>query len=327
MMDELESEVAVSPRRATGFVPVAVETLLLTTELPFDLFVRTSGTALHVLYRHRHFAWQQQDVSNLLERGIRTLYIESAYEDAYCEYLQRMLKVDDRLSHTQHYNLLQASTHALLRDAYRRSAVISIVCALRPIAEQIAQFASHDEFVFRDICCMMANDDCSFTQASNAAVLCVAMATCLGVTDTADLTALACGPLLHDISTRQLDRALLKKRGRLNPRELTTMRRHPQLGFEQLCEIPLITWPELMMVYQHHERVDGSGYPTQVVRQDIHPWAQIYSVADAFTAMTSERPYRRPMTKSSALALCQRCAGRGFDPELVKCLTSLMSGN
>jgi HD-GYP domain-containing protein (c-di-GMP phosphodiesterase class II) len=78
------------------------------------------------------------------------------------------------------------------------------------------------------------------------------------------------------------------------------------------------------MVYSHHERIDGTGYPVGMVGDEIHPWARLLAVVDVFDAVTSARPYRTPMTVTQALEFLHRNAGTHFDPEMVACWTSMM---
>ena len=81
---------------------------------------------------------------------------------------------------------------------------------------------------------------------------------------------------------------------------------------------------QLMMAYQHHERLDGKGYPVGCVATDIHPWARLCSVVDVFEALTSQRPYRTPMPRSKALMLQQRDSGTAFDPEMFACWKNII---
>jgi HD-GYP domain-containing protein (c-di-GMP phosphodiesterase class II) len=141
------------------------------------------------------------------------------------------------------------------------------------------------------------------------------------------LVALVGGALLHDIGKRHLPHDLLNKAGKLTPQEMALMRQHPQKGFEELCQRSDLNWGQLMMVYQHHERLDGKGYPVQIGGDEMHPWAKICAVGDVFDALTSARPYRKPIEIESALEFFERRAGAAFDAEIVKCLTSLMRQN
>lgn len=72
-----------------------------------------------------------------------------------------------------------------------------------------------------------------------------------------------------------------------------------------------------MMVYQHHERLDGSGYPAAVCGDEIHPWARICAVADVFDALTCQRPYRKPLPKLEVCEHLSRHAGKWFDSDIV----------
>ena len=101
------------------------------------------------------------------------------------------------------------------------------------------------------------------------------------------------------------------------------MRSHPDLGVAILKHIDAIK-DCLVAVLHHHERYDGSGYPAGLKGENIPLNARILAVADAYDAMTSERPYRQgKMTCEQALAELTRCAGKQFDPRVVKVLASL----
>ncbi len=102
---------------------------------------------------------------------------------------------------------------------------------------------------------------------------------------------------------------------------------HPVLGFRKLAHREDLFEGQLMMAYQHHERLDGKGYPVGCVESDIHPWAKLCAVVDVFEALTSQRPYRTPMPRSKALMLQQRDSGTAFDPEMLACWKSIIQRN
>lgn len=80
-----------------------------------------------------------------------------------------------------------------------------------------------------------------------------------------------------------------------------------------------MTWGGLMTVYQHHERLDGRGYPAGVTHEDIHEWARICAIADVFDALRSDRSYRKALKTEDIVEYLQSRAGRDFDKEMVKC--------
>jgi putative nucleotidyltransferase with HDIG domain len=121
--------------------------------------------------------------------------------------------------------------------------------------------------------------------------------------------------ILHDIGKIGLPDAILAKRGQLSDAERAEMRRHPEIGAEILRSqdfADIRGW-----VVAHHERTDGKGYPQGMRGEEIPLPARILAVADAYEAMTSDRPYRMAIAKQSARAELLRCAGTQFDPRVV----------
>lgn len=94
------------------------------------------------------------------------------------------------------------------------------------------------------------------------------------------------------------------------------MRRHPEIGRRLIANIPFLKGA-VPIVYCHHERWDGTGYPQGLTGAAIPLGARIFSVVDAFDAMTFDRPYSRAISFDAAKAEIQRCAGSHFDPAVV----------
>lgn len=96
------------------------------------------------------------------------------------------------------------------------------------------------------------------------------------------------------------------------------MQRHPIMGDELVARIPTVTGEARSVVRHHHERWDGTGYPDGLRGVDIPEGARIFSVADVYDALTSQRPYKAAWTHQEALAELTSQAGRQFDPEVVR---------
>ena len=124
------------------------------------------------------------------------------------------------------------------------------------------------------------------------------------------------GTPLHDIGKIGIDDAVLRKPGRLTPAEFAAMQEHTTKGAEILSTIPELR-PILPIVRNHHERWDGTGYPDRMTGEEIPFLARIVAVADAFDAMTSDRPYhegKKGKPAKAAFAEVEKQAGRQFDP-------------
>jgi putative nucleotidyltransferase with HDIG domain len=124
------------------------------------------------------------------------------------------------------------------------------------------------------------------------------------------------GALLHDIGKVGIPENVIRKPGPLNADEWRIIKLHPEIGFELLKAIPGMAGVA-DIVYAHHESFDGTGYPLGLASDRIPLGARIFSVADTFDAMTSERPYRKAMSPSIARAEIERLSGAQFDPFVV----------
>ncbi|MGQ9825039.1 MAG: HD-GYP domain-containing protein, partial [Desulfotomaculales bacterium] len=136
----------------------------------------------------------------------------------------------------------------------------------------------------------------------------------------ADLRLFAC---LHDLGKLGVPDAILLKPGPLSPEEKTEIEKHSEYGYRIAVTIPEL-FPIADWILKHHERWDGKGYPLGLKQEEIPLECRILSIADAFDAMTSSRPYREPVSKAEALAELLRCAGTQFDPRLVRIFINII---
>jgi putative nucleotidyltransferase with HDIG domain len=132
-----------------------------------------------------------------------------------------------------------------------------------------------------------------------------------------ELEALEWGGLLHDVGKIGVPDSVLLKQERLTREERMIMNAHPVLGAEIIAPVTKLA-PELPIIRHHHEWYNGSGYPDRLLGDEIPKLARILHVADAFEAMTAQRPYRMtPLTAEQALGELRKFAGIQFDPVVV----------
>jgi len=122
---------------------------------------------------------------------------------------------------------------------------------------------------------------------------------------------------LHDIGKIGVADSILRKADPLEPAEWKEMRRHSELGYEILKGIDFLR-SAAEVVYAHHERYDGTGYPRGLAGEEIPIGARVFAVVDAFDAMTSRRPYRAAMSRDAATIEVARNSGTQFDPRVVE---------
>jgi HD-GYP domain-containing protein (c-di-GMP phosphodiesterase class II) len=131
------------------------------------------------------------------------------------------------------------------------------------------------------------------------------------------------GFLLHDLGKIGVPDAILLKPGPLTRREMEEMRYHPILGEKIVGAVPYLSGQARQVVAAHHERWDGAGYPRGLTGERIPLGARIFAVADAFDAMTHDRPYRQALAFQIALNEISAGAGNQFDPALVEAFVEL----
>lgn len=131
-----------------------------------------------------------------------------------------------------------------------------------------------------------------------------------------DKKELLLGAYLHDIGKLEISKELLTKREKLSESEFNILRQHPTLGSDLVSSIKEFA-DVIPLIKYHHEKYDGTGYPSKLKGDDIPYLARILTIIDSFDAMTSKRPYNIRKDYKQAIGELEKCAGSHFDPELV----------
>jgi len=181
------------------------------------------------------------------------------------------------------------------------------------------QIRARDEAYFRNLEALAraidARDPYTFEHSARVSAISLELAKGMNLAET-DLVVLRRAGLLHDVGKIGVSDKILAKVGPLNDEEWTAIRRHPVIGYEMLKDVPFLQ-PSLDPIRHHHERWDGEGYPDGLKGTSISQLARIVTLADAFDAMTSDRPYRKGFSFEFAARTMVSEAGRQFDPAVV----------
>lgn len=313
---------------APDFIPVSVATLLPTEAVGLNLYQEEVDSDRLVLYRGEEFPISMNDLERLRARGVHRLYIRTESRAIYQKYLRKIAVATESSSIplAARAGALNEVVRDVLESAFSKNDLEQTVSAAEKLGFLAADIVSRDEFAAGDLFQVLHHDYATFTHSANVAFYCGMLASELGYCRE-DIERITTGGLLHDLGKLEIDEAILCKPGRLDEWEFRIIRTHPLLGFKKLAHREDLTEGQLMMAYQHHERLDGKGYPVGCVEADIHPWSKICSVVDVFEALTSQRPYRTPMPRSKALALQQRDCGTAFDREILACWKSIIQSD
>jgi len=171
------------------------------------------------------------------------------------------------------------------------------------------------------------HDYYTYTHSVHVGVLSVCLARNLFRRSNAhDLHELGAGFFLHDLGKVRIDQGIINKPGKLTDEEMGEMKRHPNLGFKILQETKQMTQESKIIVLQHHERFDGTGYPKGIRGNDLHVYGKICAIADVYDALTTDRPYRKKMQPFEGLKIMKEQMLHHFQQDMFEQFVLMIAG-
>lgn len=251
------------------------------------------------------------------ERLILTMLPLAARDGSLVGYLESATRIDGETLQTQRAHTRIAAMSSVASVALTSLLVYPLMLAmLRKSTELSRSLLDSNLSLLRSLGNAVAKRD-SETDAHNYRVtlysVALAEAMALPRKEIADLVT---GAFLHDVGKIGIPDSILLKPDKLTDAEWEVMKTHVTQGLEIVSDNPWLEGASLT-IGQHHEHFDGTGYPVGLRTNAISRVARVFAVADVFDALTTQRPYRRPLPFEEALAAIQRESGRHFDPDAV----------
>lgn len=169
------------------------------------------------------------------------------------------------------------------------------------ISNKLAEYLIDNRSILQELVMIKYMHNYTYSHCMNVAVISAQLGVELCLMED-EIKALVLGSLLHDLGKTAIPTAILDKPSKLSNDEFNIIKEHPTNGFKLLSTTDLDR-RSFDIVIQHHEKLDGSGYPYHLVEDEIHPLSKIVAVADIFDAVTSERSYHKPMHPYNAFQL------------------------
>lgn len=262
--------------------------------------------------------------SFLLEKGVK---LKQEYIDKLTELKVNGVYIDDKLSRDiearnivseeirmeaiqgikNMFNHVDTDQNIDLDDQIAR-----IINSLNKIIDKIVD----NEDLIVNLADIKILDDYTYSHSVNVAVLSLIMGVALKLNDV-QLYELGIGALLHDIGKVFIPDEIINKPARLTDEEMRIVQNHSQLGYEYMKQGSIIPHNSQMAVLDHHEKLDGSGYPYNKVGTEIHQFAKIIAICDVYDAITSKRVYKGAQEPSEALDILTDNADTLFDKNLI----------
>ncbi len=313
-----------------GYMSVHVELLRRLDQAVVDIYARRDSTCEPTLYLRAGCSIDCTQTARLVSRGAQQIFVRSEDFHQFASNLFEIVNAtaeNESVEPAERFAALQLAMAVEIERATRLVDSGPYVAAAEKAGRELTSILVDNEVIPTDLFRLARHDFNTFTHITNVASYGVILAERLGLCEENEFEPLAKAAILHDLGKRFIPTSILQKQSKLTAEERAIVETHPQRGYEELCDREDMSHDQLMVVYQHHERFDGSGYPVGFQGEEIHPWARMLAVVDVFDAITGIRPYRRSATPADAMEYICRNVGTHFDPEMVACWKSIMAKN
>jgi len=308
----METKITLQPIK---YIPIHIDTIQPNEPLPCDLYLKaiSRGKVTYSLLKREGERLEVQEKERLLQENIPLLFIRDSEIEKYERYLNRLLGMTDPESRSV---LLYQRASLVVRELFEEPlSQFPFLRALWAVDELIKSMVE-DEKLLSNLFELMSYDYHTYTHCVNVCLLSLGFSIHLDLRDS--MRDIGLGSLLHDIGKRMIDREILEKPGPLTDEEWEQMKKHPLYSFEMLRDVGNVSWIACDIALQHHEKMDGSGYPRGLRGAMIHRFSRMVCIADVFDALTSRRPYREGMRLYDALMLMAEEMGGKLDRELLR---------
>lgn len=328
MAEDISATLEAPPQvEQSGFMPIEVASLRVDKILNFDLFIHTGRELL--LYRSRSLTFTEASLSKLRENRVETVYIPGTAREAYHKYIEENLRevlADPQIPEPKKATILYDSSKMLIQDVFTNPTYPEHIKRSKSLVENTVGYILRGRDAFLNLMKITSLDYYTYTHSVNVATFAVSLARQLGLTESRTLIELGTGALLHDVGKSRVSNEILNKKGALNNVEMGIMKKHPQWGVDLLRDTNLIPPVAYHPVAEHHERIDGSGYPHGSTGKDQHLFSRIVAICDVFDALTTNRVYQKAMGTYPALKLMMAMRGT-LDVKLLTQFAIMMGPN
>ncbi len=305
-MPEEQSAIG-EPTDLSAFVPFDLVGLAPNRAPMVDLYHRMGNR--YVLMCAAQAVLSRAAKQRLLDGGVRVLYARitsSGFASGGLALPELIALPDERLPVSVKAGLLYQSAVSTTRRVLAGTSVAdNEMSSFSEFVGSIAMQLSRNPETLRALLALMRHDSSVYIHSVNVAIYSTILAIQMGVAHE-DVGRLSRAAFLHDVGKTRIPIDLLNKRGELTAEEWKVIRKHPEWSVEmlsdQLPKLPLAR----EIILQHHERLDGKGYPYGLSGDEIHPLARVVAVTDTFDALTAERTYRASVDPIEALRVIQR---------------------
>ncbi len=267
-------------------------------------------------YKEHQENYDNKDSFTHLEWNPETFMTEGIVH----KFRDKNLEPNDRAKAVQAYSLV------MMKNLFENPTAGVISASKVGIAEIVDVILDEDE-TSRQLMKIVSYDYYTYTHSVNVGIKAVILEKMLSKNyNKYDMAKMGVGFFLHDLGKVNIDERILNKPGLLTEEEMGIMRTHPEEGYNIVNETKQLSSDAGVIILQHHERDDGSGYPHQLLGKEIHPHARVCAIADVYDSLTGKRPYKEAMKPFEAVKIMYKEMGSHFNKELLANFILLFRG-
>jgi HD-GYP domain-containing protein (c-di-GMP phosphodiesterase class II) len=323
-----------APRPAAaraGFLPLPLDQVLVKALAGIPVHLGTACDADRFpLYCSAAARFTEFHRRRLKDAGVRFIYIPMNYQGRFQEQVEKELiaiAADPAVAISTKSTLVYETSIELIDQVLSEQGVARCLPRLDRVARAVSTLVVNDGRAFPHLFATAQHDFYTATHMVNVGTWMTALAFAMGVTDEAELNALCTAGMLHDVGKVYVPEHVLNKAGALSEADWLLLRAHPVRGAEHLRSQGVVSDIILRVTLEHHERMDGTGYPRGLRGDQLHPLSKICAVVDSFDAMTACRPFKnRVKTIAEAVTILQAEAPHKYDPAVVAAWVDLLKG-
>lgn len=308
------------------YIPIDCETILLDTVKSFDIFFETDEKK--ELYSAGGEEVKDEVFEIFKKNKSQKLYIQKKDKNYYSLYIEEVLGSilnDPKISTAVRAKTAYESVMNLAESLFQ-SPKAEIIQRYKNAIFDILEFILNEDDALPNLINLTSYDFTTYNHSVNVGIFSVGLTKgLLEEGSEHDFEEIAAGFFLHDIGKTAIPLDILHKKGPLSNADWKLIKRHPEEGVKILDKFDALTKEAKIIVSQHHERLNGSGYPKGLKGDDIHVYSKICSIADSFDGLTSYRPYRKEYSTFNALKIMKNEMFKDFDPEYFSKFVKLLS--
>ncbi len=304
----------------SNYIPIDSSSLIADTKIGCDLYllVKSGTDSRYILYCRGDAIFENNKREMLLEKNISRLFIAKDDQQKYYQYLESNFQniiSDTRLSTGEKMQIVHSAATNLVKDLFNdpRSGNAE---RTKKFAYNMVDYVLKDTSAAENLLKIAIHEYYTYTHSVNAAAVGTLFAKSLGLDDD-DLKGFCSGILLHDVGKTRISTDILNKNGKLTKEEFEEIKKHPELGIEVLNETGAEFKDESIITIQHHENDDGTGYPYELKKDEIHLCGKIARIIDVYDALTTKRSYADAVRPFAALVEMKEKMSNCFDKELL----------